>query len=53
MIVQEEFDVIMQERNVVMALNDLDRLIADARQRRSQAHQLAAADGGPVRAPIP
>lgn len=48
---QVHFEAIMEERNVVPALNDLDRLVEEARKRKAQAEQ--SVDGGPVTAPIP
>lgn len=48
---QEQFDSILQERSVVPALNDLDRLIDEARKRKTQAEEQA--NGGPVLAPVP
>ncbi|KAJ9622270.1 hypothetical protein H2203_006488 [Taxawa tesnikishii (nom. ined.)] len=41
----------MQERNVVAHLNDLDRLVDEARKRKAKAEQEAS--GGPVEAPVP
>lgn len=49
--VQEHFDYIIKERNVVPALNDLDRLVDEARNRKAKAEELA--NGGPVEAPTP
>jgi len=48
---QEEFEVILQERNAVSSLNDLDRLVDEARKRKTKAE--SEANGGPVQAPIP
>lgn len=48
---QQHFDIIMQERNVVAHLNDLDRLVDEARKRKAKAEQEAS--GGPVEAPVP
>jgi kinetochore protein NNF1 len=45
------FDDIMARRNVVQLLNSLDQCIEDARLRKKRAE--AAANGGPVEAPVP
>lgn len=48
---QKEFDAILQDRNVIPALNDLDRLVEDARKRKAKVEE--EAQGGPVQAPVP
>lgn len=48
---QEEFETILQERNVVSSLNDLDRLVDEARKRKLKAE--SESNGGPVQAPTP
>ncbi|KAF2155969.1 Nnf1-domain-containing protein [Myriangium duriaei CBS 260.36] len=48
---KSEFEAILRERNVVPSLNDLDRLIEDARRRKARAEEQA--NGGVVKAPIP
>ncbi len=48
---KSEFEAIMRERNVVASLNDLDRLIEDARRRRARAEEDSS--GGAVKAPLP
>ncbi|KAL1311127.1 hypothetical protein AAFC00_001330 [Neodothiora populina] len=40
---KEQFDVTLRTRNVVASLNDLDRLVDEARKRRAQAQALAEA----------
>lgn len=48
---QEEFETILQERNAVPSLNDLDRLVDEARKRKLKAE--SESEGGPVQAPTP
>lgn len=48
---KSEFEAIMRERNVIPSLNDLDRLIEDARRRKAKAEEHA--NGGSVKAPTP
>ena len=48
---QEEFEVILQERNAISSLNDLDRLVDEARKRKTRAE--SEANKEPVQAPIP
>lgn len=43
--------MILRERNVIPALNDLDRLVDEARKRRAKA--MEEANGGAVQAPVP
>ena len=50
---QENFDIVLRDRHVVASLNDLDRLVDDARSRRAKARDQAAAAGQPVQQPIP
>lgn len=45
------FDDILARRNVVQLLNSLDQCIEDARVRKKRAE--AAANGGPVKTPVP
>ncbi|GAB7357740.1 hypothetical protein MBLNU459_g0395t1, partial [Dothideomycetes sp. NU459] len=47
----DNFDIVLKERAVVPALNDLDRLVEDARKRRARAEEQAG--GQPVKAPVP
>ena len=46
-----EFEKILAERNVVGSLNELDRLIEDAKKRKARAQEEAG--DGIVEAPIP
>ncbi|TKX27470.1 hypothetical protein C1H76_0307 [Elsinoe australis] len=48
---KREFEEILKERNVVSALNDLDRLVEEARKRRAKAQ--AEAKVGAVQMPNP
>ncbi|KAK8200940.1 hypothetical protein M8818_006259 [Zalaria obscura] len=48
---REQFEMILRERNVIPALNDLDRLVDEARKRRAKA--MEEANGGAVQAPVP
>ncbi|KAG9738718.1 MIND kinetochore complex component Nnf1, partial [Aureobasidium melanogenum] len=45
------FDQILRDRQVVASLNDLDRLVDDARRRKAAAEQ--ATNGQPVQPPLP
>lgn len=45
------FDQILRDRQVVASLNDLDRLVEDARKRKTAAEQ--ATNGQPVQPPLP
>lgn len=44
------FDQILRDRQVVASLNDLDRLVEDARKRKTAAEQ--ATNGQPVQPPL-
>ncbi|KAL9086623.1 MAG: hypothetical protein Q9165_007066 [Trypethelium subeluteriae] len=48
---RQEFDAVLSQRHVVPSLNDLDRLIADAKKRREKA--LEQSDQDSVQPPIP
>ncbi|KAF2230677.1 Nnf1-domain-containing protein [Viridothelium virens] len=48
---RQEFDAILSQRHVVPSLNDLDRLIADAKRRKEKALEESGPDG--VQPPIP
>jgi len=48
---RKEFEITLRERNVVPALNDLDRLVERARRRKAKAE--AGANGGAVQPPTP
>ncbi|KAF2224998.1 Nnf1-domain-containing protein [Elsinoe ampelina] len=48
---RKQFEDILRERNVVSSLNDLDRLVDEARKRRAKAQ--ADAKGNNVGAPLP
>ncbi|KAF1353558.1 Nnf1-domain-containing protein [Delphinella strobiligena] len=48
---KENFHVVLRDRDVVASLNDLDRLVEDARRRRAKAQEAAA--GQPVQHPVP
>lgn len=50
-LIQENFDIVLRDRDVVASLNDLDRLVEDARRRRAKAQEAAA--GQPVQQPVP
>ncbi|KAH0261741.1 Nnf1-domain-containing protein, partial [Aureobasidium melanogenum] len=45
------FDQILRDRQVVASLNDLDRLVDDARRRKTAAEQ--ATNGQPIQPPLP
>jgi kinetochore protein NNF1 len=47
------FDQILVERNVVPSLNELDRLVEDAKKRKMKAKEEAEADGKAVQPPTP
>ncbi|OQO08682.1 hypothetical protein B0A48_06552 [Cryoendolithus antarcticus] len=47
------FDQIVEERNVVPSLNELDQLIEDAKRRKQKTVEAAAAEGKEVVQPMP
>lgn len=49
---QENFNVVMRERDVVASLNHLDRLVDEARKRRAKAQQDCPQDQ-PFHQPVP
>lgn len=48
---RREFENILLDRNVVPSLNELDRLIEDAKRRKARAEKEAGENGGQV--PVP
>lgn len=48
---KHNFDLILRDRQVVASLNDLDRLVDDARKRKAAAEE--AHPGQPVSPPLP
>ncbi|PNS21482.1 hypothetical protein CAC42_1261 [Sphaceloma murrayae] len=48
---RDQFQAILEDRKVVTSLNDLDRLVEEARKRRVRME--ATSDGGPVQSPVP
>ncbi|KAF4554173.1 Kinetochore-associated protein NNF1-like protein [Elsinoe fawcettii] len=48
---RKQFEEILRERNVVSSLNDLDRLVDEARKRRAKAQE--ETNGSSIKAPSP
>ncbi len=53
---QTSFDALLADRDVIPSLNELDRLVADAKRRRERAaalQQQQGAGGGQIDPPTP